>query len=154
GLALEEDARLTALFLWTLQSTAAEANGKTDEDAEEEADEEADDDEDTSGKAKKGFTLVYDVARRFAQPLGIHLDAWEGRVIETKKGVVRLLPVSERAEQLFGKDGSHGVADRIEAAPQAAGSVQLMLFGLPPEEKPHQGTLFEKGGEKKGRGKK
>jgi adenine-specific DNA methylase len=138
---LEEDARLTALFLWTLQSTATDGNGGAEEDAEDDEGEEPDDDEEDAprGKTKKGFTLVYDVARRFAQPLGIHLDAWEGRVIETKKGVVRLLPVSERAEQLFGKDGSHGVADRIEAAPPQSGSVQLSLFGEePPEVKPQK----------------
>ena len=77
----------------------------------------ADDDEGISsarGK-KKGLSLVYDVARRFAQPLGIHLDFWEGRIIETDKGVVRLLPVAERANQLFGDDGADAVAGRIEA---------------------------------------
>ena len=85
--AVEEDARLTALFLWTLQST----NG-------EPSDEEEDEEGSSRGKAK-GFTLVYDVVRRFAQPLGIELPKWEGRVIETKKGVVRLLPIAERAKQ-------------------------------------------------------
>ena len=42
--ALEEDARLTALFLWTLQSTNGEANHRGDaEHAEEEADEDEED---------------------------------------------------------------------------------------------------------------
>src|SRR5438445_5024016 len=50
--------------------------------------------------------LIFDVARRFAQPLGVHLDQWEGRIIETKKGIVRLLGVTERARQLFGEDGA------------------------------------------------
>ena len=45
------------------------------------------------------------MARRFAQPLGIHLDFWQGRVIAIDKGVVRLLPVSERSRQLFGARG-------------------------------------------------
>ena len=62
----------------------------------------------------KGFTLVFDVVRRFAQPLGIELPKWEGRVIETKKGVVRLLPIAERAKQLFGEDGAQAVAARLE----------------------------------------
>lgn len=75
---------------------------------------------------KKGFTLIYDVARRFAQPLGIHLDQWEGRIIEIEKGIVRLLPVSERAEQLFGEEGAAAVADRIEASP--TGPIQATLF--------------------------
>jgi hypothetical protein len=114
--ALEEDARLTALFLWTMQSTNVEAanGGKADEDEDGDA-EDADDDEDASSGGKvKGFNLPFDVVRRFAQPLGISLPEWEGRIIQTKKGVVRLLPVSERAKQLFGEEGAQVVADRIE----------------------------------------
>ncbi|MGH9352163.1 MAG: DUF1156 domain-containing protein [Terriglobia bacterium] len=112
--ALEEDARLTALFLWTLQSTDKRAESeKSKVDNEDAGDDEGDEDE-GSGKVKKGYTLIYDVARRFAQPLGIHLENWEGRIIETKKGVVRLLPVSERAEQLFGQAGTEAVARAIE----------------------------------------
>ncbi len=65
-----------------------------------------DDEEGTAGKAKKGLTLIYDVVRRFSQPLGIHLENWEDRIIETKKGIVRLLPVRERAEHLLGEDGA------------------------------------------------
>jgi putative DNA methylase len=98
--ALEEDARLTALFLWTLQESNGIATGAgagDDEKTEDEGNEEQ-----PRAAKKKGFSLIYDVARRFAQPLGIHLDDWEGRVIETNKGIVRLLPVTERAGSLFG----------------------------------------------------
>jgi len=117
--ALEEDARLTALFLWTLQATEVKAvNGKNDDDdeGENEADDEADEEEGggSTGK-KKGLTLIYDVARRFAQPLGIHLDIWEGRIIETAKGIVRLLPVGERAKQLFGEEGASAVIRKFDA---------------------------------------
>ncbi len=112
--AVEEDARLTALFLWTLQSTGGSAAEDTrDEDDDEEATDEEDDEGTPRGKAK-GFTLIFDVVRRFAQPLGIELPKWEGRVIETKKGVVRLLPIAERAKQLFGEDGAQAVAARLE----------------------------------------
>ena len=108
--ALEEDARLTALFLWTIQSTATnDADAGSNEEGESE-----DEDEAGAGKSKKGLTLVYDVARRFAQPLGIHLDRWEGRIIAIEKGIVRLLPVTDRAEQLLGEDGAIGAADLIE----------------------------------------
>jgi hypothetical protein len=110
--ALEEDSRLTALFLWTLQSTEAAANGPStggDDEPDEEGDE-----EEKPKKKKAGFTLIYDVARRFAQPLGIHLDKWEGRIIETEKGVVRLLPVAERSKQLFGEADASAIAHRIE----------------------------------------
>ena len=58
----------------------------------------------------------------FAQPLGIHLAEWEGRIIETKKGVVRLLPVRERSQQLFGDAGSELAADRIEKVSRGARS--------------------------------
>jgi len=61
-----------------------------------------------------GFALPFDVVRRFAQPLGIHLPNWEGRVVETKKGVVRLIPVTERAEQVFGEAGTRALARAIE----------------------------------------
>jgi hypothetical protein len=118
--AVEEDARLTALFLWTLQSTNGEAdNGDTD--TKEEENEEAA----PRGKTK-GFSLVFDVVRRFAQPLGIDLPKWEGRIIETKKDVVRLMAVSERAKQLFGEDGADAVADLIEH--DARSDYQQLLF--------------------------
>lgn len=113
--ALEEDARLTALFLWTLESTNGAISDQPSAVSKDEGvDEPEEDDEEQTGKSKKGFTLIYDVVRRFAQPLGIHLPNWEGRVIETKKGIVRLIPVGERAEQLFGEAGSEAVASAIE----------------------------------------
>lgn len=148
--ALEEDARLTALFLWTLQAT--EAEGDESETGEEDIDEEEsdEDDEGGSGKKKGGFSLVYDVARRFAQPLGIHLEVWENRVIETKKGTVRLLPVSERAEQLFGKDGADAVADRLDAGPKKATDQQMTLFDI--LEEVGEDPTPKKGRNKKGPG--
>lgn len=92
---------LTAPFLWTLQSTNGEAADiPSDEGEDEEAPEEDEDEEVSPRVSAKGFTLVFDVVRRFAQPLGIELPKWEGRIIETKKGVMRLLSVSERARQL------------------------------------------------------
>ena len=125
--AVEEDARLTALFLWTLQSTA-NGNGPTAEPAEnaENEEDEGDDEGERPAKARGGYALIYDVVRRFAQPLGIHLDDWEDRIIETKKGVVRLMSVSERAKQLFGEAGAQAAADWIEEQPR--GPVQMVLF--------------------------
>jgi putative DNA methylase len=123
--AVEEDARLTALFLWTLQST----NGGLAASEESEEDEAADDEDEEGAapKAGKGYSLVFDVVRRFAQPLGINLPKWENRIIETRKGVVRLLAVSERAKLLFGRDGREAVADLLEKDPLAA-TRQLALF--------------------------
>jgi hypothetical protein len=127
---IEEDARLTALFLWTLQSTNGEAdNGGSKADLPAEASAQAGDEEDqdatTRGKPK-GLSLAFDIVRRFAQPLGIDLPKWEGQIIETQKGVVRLMAVSERAKQLFGEDGADAVADWITEDPTRA--LQQVLF--------------------------
>jgi len=118
---LEEDARLTALFLWTLQSTNGNGEGKTKksrnkgEELENLEPEEIDEDEEktTSNKKTKGYSLVFDVVRRFAQPLGIGLPKWEGRIIETKKGIVRLMAVSERARQIFGTEGFESAVEEL-----------------------------------------
>ncbi len=123
--ALEEDARLTALFLWTLQSTNGSDTHPGPLPAEEGENEEVepdvgDEDDETplsrngrgdGGEGQKEYGLAFDVVRRFAQPLGIDLPRWEGRVIETKKGVVRLLSVAERVKQLFGADRARAVAE-------------------------------------------
>jgi len=128
--ALEEDARLTALFLWTLQSSNGEGESKKPKGKSEEIeDDEGIEHEDEAASSKsnpKGFSLIFDVVRRFAQPLGIILPHWEGRIIETKKGIVRLLSLTERAKILFGEAGAHTVADRIES--DREGSPQLSLF--------------------------
>jgi putative DNA methylase len=127
--AVEEDARLTALFLWTLQSTNGDAAENTDDEADDEEATDEEEDEETPRGKPKGFTLVFDVVRRFAQPLGVELPKWEGRVIETKKGVVRLLPIAERAKQLFGEDGARAVAARLELETAVGPNpLQGMLF--------------------------
>ena len=128
--ALEEDARLTALFLWTLQSTKVErdSNGVDADDPED------DEEEEKPKKKKIGYPLVYDVVRRFAQPLGIRLPEWEDRIIKTDKGVVYLLFVNKRAEQLFGTDGAVAIASRLTR--DAHGDAQLVLFPDRSEEIP------------------
>ena len=111
--ALEEDARLTALFLWTLQSTETSDDDEPDEEA-------------VAKTAAKGFSLPFDVVRRFSQPMGIDLDTWTGRIVAQAKGAVRLLPVAERAKALFGEDGAASAADWIES--DANPERQLSLF--------------------------
>ena len=138
--ALEEDARLTALFLWTHQSTdEASTNGRR-----------SGDDEDSAGR---GLTLPYDVVRRFAQPMGIDLSRWTGRVIGQSKGVVRLLPVAERARDLFGVHGAGGTADWIEVDPVRG--LQWTLFpeysGVPkPIPRRNAGRIFADGSDELG----
>jgi hypothetical protein len=145
--ALEEDARLTALFLWTLQSTDTEQAGEIGTDPDDDEAEGDGEKEEGGGGRKKGLSLIFDVVRRFAQPLGIHLPEWEERIIETHKGVVRLLPVAERAEQLFGEEGAQAVAERLESSP--AGAAQLTLFAAGPA-----GESPQVKGRGRGRGKK
>ena len=132
--ALEEDARLTALFLWTLQSTEAASTGDASTGAASTETADANGSADDEEAAAKGVTLPFDVVRRFAQPMGIDLERWTGRVVGQSKGVVRLLPVDERARELFGAADAEAVAERIEAAPgdDLQGSLFAELEGAPP----------------------
>lgn len=80
----EEDARLTAMWLWTL------SEGTTSSD---------------SSKVEKsqGYTLEFDAARKIAQGLGAHLEKLD-HLIEIKGDKARLLPVVERVKHLLGKE--------------------------------------------------
>jgi hypothetical protein len=116
----EPDARLTAIWLWTLNAGAA--NGEASPAEAEEADEE----EETKGKAaraKGGFVLEYDAARKIAQGLGAHLEDMT-HVIEISGESARLLPVSERTQYLFGKEQ----ADAPTGARKKK-AAQMDLFG-------------------------
>ncbi|RTH20142.1 DNA methyltransferase [Thermus scotoductus] len=139
--ALEEDARLTALFLWALQSTHGDPHPNPSLEGEEELDDDDDGEEASSPGKAKGYTLAFDVVRRFAQPLGIDLPRWEGRIIETKKGVVRLMAVRERTKQLFGKDGANAITGRMAADEQS--NLQQELFSM-------EGSAKRPRGRKKG----
>ena len=68
----EADARLTAMWLWTLKSPDTNGNA-------EDGDEEADSEDESEGKKPKtgGFTLEYDAARKIAQGLGADLERLE-----------------------------------------------------------------------------
>ena len=129
--ALEEDARLTALFLWTKQTASQKGDKPSTKapelDDEDESETEDEDDEAPKSKGKSGgHALPFDVVRRFAQPLGIHLPEWEHRIIETDKGVVTLISVKDRARQLFGEEGASAFASEIEDDPSKP--MQMSLF--------------------------
>lgn len=100
----EEDSRLTAMWLWTLNAGQAP---QEIESSDENHDVPEGDDEDGSGKHGNpgGFVLEYDAARKIAQGLGAHLEQLAS-LIEIKGDKARLLPVSERTKGLFGKDQS------------------------------------------------
>jgi adenine-specific DNA methylase len=110
----EEDARLTAMWLWTLNAGNTNAiNGESaeDEDAENES-------EGGAMKAKTtGSTLEYDAVRKIAQGLGAHLEDL-GSLVEISGETARLLPVGERARHLFGKDEGKVTPERRKREPQ------------------------------------
>ncbi|MDI6874595.1 MAG: DUF1156 domain-containing protein [Actinomycetota bacterium] len=96
----EEDARLTAVWLWTLR---AKANGAVSEEAEEEMPEE-EEAEEAVQKKPSGYALPYDDARLIIQALGAHEDRLKrpGGILEVKGDAARLLPVAERRRFLLG----------------------------------------------------
>ena len=112
--AFEEDARLTAMWLWTLR-----ADGSTAENAES-AEHGADDDESSGpgkSKPKGGFILEFDAARLLAQGLGAILENLK-TLVAVEGETARLLPVAERARTLFGKDEGKAATTRRKREPQ------------------------------------
>lgn len=128
-----EDARLTALFLWTLR-TANGSNGNGngehgDYDDRDEVFSEDEEAEDTTSPTRtlKGFTLPFDIVRRIAQPLGIRLERWNRRLLEIDKGIVRLLSLSRRAEFLIEPGVAHDLT-LVESDRRAKSRKQMLLF--------------------------
>src|SRR5581483_9770351 len=95
----EEDARLTALWLWTLK---AGANGAAA--SAEEAEELDDDEAAPKASAPKGLALDYDTARKLAQALGAHLEALDhpGGIVEVKGSTAPLRSLAERRRAPLG----------------------------------------------------
>jgi SAM-dependent methyltransferase len=96
----EEDARVTAMWLWTIRTRA---NGPTPEQAEMLEDEE---EEPTTGRKRPaGYALPYDDARLILQALGAHEDRLRrpGGILEVQGNIARLVPVAERRRFLFGQ---------------------------------------------------
>ncbi|MFA7248291.1 MAG: zinc ribbon domain-containing protein [Dehalococcoidia bacterium] len=116
---IESDARLTVLFLLWTEPPA-----------------------DQPEAPPSGRGLVPEVVRSFTKPLGIHLEDWEGRIIGTEAGEVRLLPLSARAPQLLGADGEPRLSpgatalDRLHTAMllQANGRTEALQALLRAEE--------------------
>ena len=117
---LEPDARLTAMWLWTLGASSNASDEESEEAEDEDADEEA-------GKAAKvsGFTLEFDAARKIAQGLGIHLEK-AASVVTVKGDTAKLLSVSERVKYLFGKDAESTISGKTPR--KKKGPVQQSLF--------------------------
>lgn len=93
----EEDARITAIWLWTM-STGVSSNSNVPEEETEE------DIESKDKILRQGFTLEADTARLLAQGLGSSLSELSS-IILVKGDAATLLPVSERTSHLFGTEG-------------------------------------------------
>lgn len=116
---LEPDARLTAMWLWTLAAATRPVSGNGVESDDESAEEE--DASSASGGAAGGFVLEYDAARKIAQGLGARLEELD-HVAAIDGETARLLAVSERANHLFGK------VEGTPTAKKAAKKKQMPLF--------------------------
>ncbi|MEM3485849.1 MAG: hypothetical protein QXI12_09535, partial [Candidatus Methanomethyliaceae archaeon] len=99
----EEDARVTALWLWTLRTRTSLPTKEAEEDKERES--ENGDEETQKEEKKRRWTLPYDDARLLIQALGAN-ETWlkrPGGIIEVKGNTARLLPVAERRRYLLGR---------------------------------------------------
>ena len=144
---LEPDARLTAMWLWTIggggmtngkpivaKAGAAEIGVEVEAESgatrphpgplpegegEDAGEENEEEDERPSGKGKttSGFMLEFDAARKIAQGLGVHLEQCES-LVEVKGDKARLLSVAERSTYLFGKGTPTATGGRRKKAAQ------------------------------------
>ncbi|HNK14220.1 MAG TPA: DUF1156 domain-containing protein [Nitrospira sp.] len=124
----EPDARLTAMWLWTLNAGASGSEESSSE--EDQADSDDEDDAKSKGKAKGGFVLEFDAARKIAQGLGASLEDLSA-LVEVSGDSARLLPVSERTRHLFGKDQKDAPAAgrKKKTAPQMDLFAELTKVG-------------------------
>lgn len=120
---LEADARVTAMWLWTLASSLGASPSEGEPDADAEGSEDDEEEKGSSSKSQGGFALEYDAARKIAQGLGARLEEMS-HVVELKGDKARLLPAVERTKHLFGK-----VEGGPTTAKKAAKKKQMTLFG-------------------------
>jgi adenine-specific DNA methylase len=138
----EEDARLTALWLWTLK--AAENGGVAVKDEPEEAEAEEGEDASTPRKPPKGLSLDYDTARKLAQALGAHLESLDhpGGIVEVKGSAARLCSLTERRRVLLGADGAMGAGDTTLFDSRETVPPELVPTGRTTLDRLHQAMLL------------
>ena len=112
----EEDARLTAMWLWTVKTDEPAKHAK-DAKEEEDGDGDAGDGVSRPLASLAGFTLEFDAARKIAQGLGAHLEDLAS-LVAVEGETARLLPVAERARALFGKSEGKAAPIRRKREPQ------------------------------------
>lgn len=138
----EEDARLTAMWLWTLRTGESAGDGAVSDEQSEEDGQEGE----GSQKSKfTGFALEYDAARKISQGLGAHLEDLTS-LVEIKGDTARLLPVAERTRALFGKDD----AQAPSTSKRKKETQQKLLFEAELQEAEESGDWGQKGGPRVG----
>ena len=110
----EADARLTAMWLWTLLTSGPNGKGNGSGEMEDDQPEAAEDGTAAIKDQAGGFVLEYDAARKIAQGLGAHLEQLTS-LIEVKGATARLLPVAERTRSLFHKGEAAATTGRGKA---------------------------------------
>ena len=145
----EEDARLTAMWLWTLRTNTG--NG-------DDPDEEDQDDDDEKTIKVSGYSLEYDAARKISQGLGAHLENLK-HLVEIKGDTATLLSAGSRVSYLFGKDAEEApkgrkkkedkqmqlFQDQIKKIEEEPGGISGQLSGRPGEtvlDQLHQSMLL------------
>jgi adenine-specific DNA methylase len=126
----EPDARLTAMWLWTLStSSAVNSNGQNNGKAVLLVNEEGEEDEEevpSPRQALGGYMLEFDAARKIAQGLGAHLERLQS-LVEIKGSTARLRSVTERGHFLFDKDAGEVQVTKPRKKVQAQ---QLAMFSV------------------------
>jgi putative DNA methylase len=122
---LEPDARLTAMWLWTLST-----GSPSDTPSEDSEDPDPEDEEEGSSKPAKvsGYSLEYDAARKIAQGLGVHLEKLS-TLVAIKGSQAMLLAVGDRTRYLFGKDEVQQAAVPKKTRGKSSTARQLTLTG-------------------------
>lgn len=139
----EEDARLTAMWLWTLNAGSPDLQPTTQSEATNGEGEPEQEDE--SGKEKAGgYALEFDAARKIAQGLGAHLEELAS-VVEVKGDKARLLGVAERTRHLFGKEQAEAPRPKKRKK-----NKQMNLFVSLDEVEAEEGSWGEKSAPKVG----
>lgn len=131
----EPDARLTAMWLWTLAGSDV-----VDTTRAKEADDEDDGKPANKGKKTGGFSLEYDAARKIAQGLGAHIEDLK-HLVELSGETARLLSVAERTAHLFGKAQTE---ENLKGRKPKKKDQQLDLFAELADEKATEETWTEK----------
>jgi len=97
----ESDARLTAMWLWTIKGGDVEPVG--DDGGAESSRADDDGEHDNRNANITGYTLEYDAARKIAQGLGASLEELVS-LVHVSGETARLLSAAERTKHLFGKE--------------------------------------------------